>query len=92
MYACFVLQKCCVDYGSDTEDMERRLMKLDGGSDPAIGEESQRAVLPIASRKEEPFDRPEPTELVDSPTLIPEVGVPHGASFPRKYLRGNPSD
>ena len=77
IWVCLILQKKCrVDYGSDTEDMERWLMEMDGGSDPIIGEESRREVLPIASREKVPSDRLEPTESVDSPTLLPEVGVP----------------
>jgi len=50
-------------------------MELDEGSDPVVGEESRRAVLPTTSREEEPSDRLEPTKPVDSSTLLLVVGV-----------------
>ena len=46
-----------------------------GVFDPVVREESHRTSSPTASREEEPSNRPKPIELVNSLTILPEVGV-----------------
>ena len=75
-WACLVSQKCRFAYGFDAKDMETRLTVLDGAPDPAGGEESWWVASPTVSRKEEPNERPELNELVNSSTRLPEVGAP----------------
>jgi len=67
-----------VDYGSNKAGLERMLVELDGGSDPAAGYKSEKAASFAVSKRSESSDQIDFAEPVESrpPSLTFKYWIP----------------